>query len=91
MSLKKFKQINYKKVTILFLIFLLGVVAGYLVLYPSYAYYEESKNFDVINGTVEAPRDIYFAYYIDGIISRNMPAQNIGYTLDTENQTVIME
>lgn len=84
MSLKKFKQINYKKVTILFLIFLLGVVAGYLVLYPSYAYYEESKNFDVINGTVEAPRDIYFAYYIDGIISRNMPAQNIGYTLDTE-------
>ena len=84
MSLKKFKQINYKKVTILFLIFLLGVVAGYLVLYPSYAYYEESKNFDVINGTVEDPGDIYFAYYIDGTISRNMPAQNTGYTLDTE-------
>ena len=84
MSLKKFKQINYKKVTILFLIFLLGVVAGYLVLYPSYAYYEESKNFDVINGTVEDPGDIYFAYYIDGIISRNMPSQNTGYTLDTE-------
>lgn len=84
MSLKKFKQINYKKVTILFLIFLLGVVAGYLVLYPSYAYYEESKNFDVINGTVEDPGDIYFAYYIDGTISRNMPSQNTGYTLDTE-------
>ena len=84
MSLKKFKQINYKKVTILFLIFLLGAVAGYLVLYPSYAYYEENKNFDVINGTVEDPGDIYFAYYIDGIISRNMPSQNTGYTLDTE-------
>ena len=84
MSLKKFKQINYKKVTILFLIFLLGAVAGYLVLYPSYAYYEENKNFDVINGTVEDPGDIYFTYYIDGIISRNMPSQNTGYTLDTE-------
>ncbi len=82
MSLKKFKQINYKKVTILFLIFLLGVVAGYLVLYPSYAYYEEKKNFDVVNGTVEDPGDIYFAYYVDEVISRNMPAQNTGYTLD---------
>ena len=84
MSLKKFKQINYKKVIILFLIFLLGVVAGYLILYPSYAYYEENKNFDVINGTVEDPGDIYFAYYIDGTISRNMPMQNTGYTLDDE-------
>ena len=82
MPLKKFKQINYKKVTILFLIFLLGVVAGYLFVYPSYAYYEEKKNFDVVNGTVEDPGDIYFAYYVDGNISRNMPAQNTGYTLD---------
>ena len=82
MSLKKFKQINYKKILIFFLFFLLGVVAGYLVLSPSYALYEEKKDFDVINGTVEDPGDIYFAYYIDGVISRNMPLQNTGYTLD---------
>ena len=82
MSLKKFKQINYKKILIFFLFFLLGVVAGYLVLSPSYAFYEEKKNFDVINGVVEDPGDIYFAYYIDGVISRNMPTQNTGYTLD---------
>ncbi len=82
MSLKKFKQINYKKILIFFLFFLLGVVAGYLVLSPSYALYEEKKDFDVINGTVEDPGDIYFAYYIDGVISRNMPVQNTGYTLD---------
>ena len=49
---------------------------------PSYALYEEKKDFDVINGTVEDPGDIYFAYYIDGVISRNMPVQNTGYTLD---------
>ena len=82
MSLKKFKQINYKKILIFFLFFLLGVVAGYLVLSPSYALYEEKKDFDVINGTVEDPGDIYFAYYIDGVISRNIPLQNTGYTLD---------
>ena len=82
MSLKKFKQINYKKILIFLLAFLLGVIAGYLVLSPSYALYEEKKNFDVINGTVEDPGDIYFAYYVDGVISRNMPLQNTGYTLD---------
>ena len=84
MPLKKFKQINYKKILIFLLIFLLGVIAGYLVLSPSYALYEEKKNFDVINGNVEDPGDIYFAYYVDGVISRNMPLQNTGYTLDEE-------
>ncbi len=82
MSLKKFKQINYKRVLIFLLIFLSGLIAGYLILSPSYALYEEKKDFDVINGTVEDPGDIYFAYYIDGVISRNMPLQNTGYTLD---------
>ena len=87
MPLKKFKQINYKKILNFFLIFLLGVVAGYLVLYPSYALYEEKKNFDVIYGNTEEPGDIYFAYYVDGTISRNMPNQNTGYTLDVEKSS----
>ena len=42
------------------------------------------KDFNIINGTVEDPGDIYFSYYIDGEISREMPMQNTGYTLDTE-------
>ena len=52
--------------------------------YKSYALYEEKKNFDAINGTVEEAGDIYFAYYVDGTISRSMPNQNTGYTLDEE-------
>ena len=52
--------------------------------YKSYALYEEKKNFDAINGTVEEAGDIYFAYYVDGTISRSMPLQNTGYTLDEE-------
>ena len=84
MELKKYKDNNYKRKSYVILVigFLLLSVSSYLF-YKSYALYEEKKDFDVINGTVEDPGDIYFAYYIDGVISRNMPLQNTGYTLDT--------
>ena len=83
MELKKYKDNNYKRKSYVILVigFLLLSVSSYLF-YKSYALYEEKKDFDVINGTVEDPGDIYFAYYIDGVISRNMPLQNTGYTLD---------
>ena len=83
MELKKYKDNNYKRKSYVILVigFLLLSISSYLF-YKSYALYEEKKNFDVINGTVEDPGDIYFAYYVDGVISRNMPSQNTGYTLD---------
>ena len=83
MKLKKYKDNNYKRKSYVILVigFLLLSISSFLF-YKSYAFYEEKKNFDVINGTVEDPGDIYFAYYIDGVISRNMPLQNTGYTLD---------
>ena len=83
MELKKYKDNNYKRKSYVVLVigFFLLSISGYLF-YKSYALYEEKKDFDVINGTVEDPGDIYFAYYIDGVISRNMPLQNTGYTLD---------
>ena len=83
MELKKYKDNNYKRKSYVVLVigFLLLSISSYLF-YKSYALYEERKDFDVINGTVEDPGDIYFAYYIDGVISRNMPLQNTGYTLD---------
>ena len=82
MELKKYKNRNKRKPYVILTIgFFLILISGYFF-YQSYALYEESKNFDVINGTVEDPGDIYFAYYIDGVISRNMPLQNTGYTLD---------
>ena len=82
MKLEKFKMKNHKKMAIIVFVFMIGIITGYVIFYQSYAFYEENKNFDVINGTVEDPGDIYFAYYIDGVISRNMPLQNTGYTLD---------
>ena len=84
MKLSKFKMKNPKKIAIITLAFIIGIITGYVIFYNSYAFYEEKKNFDVINGTVEDPGDIYFAYYIDNVISREMPMQNTGYTLDTE-------
>ena len=84
MELKKYKNNNKRKPYVLIVIgFLLISISAYLF-YESYALYEEIKDFNVINGTVEDPGDIYFAYYIDGEISREMPSQNTGYTLNNE-------
>ena len=69
---------------IIIFIFIIGIIIGYTIFFNSYAFYEEKKDFNIINGTVEDPGDIYFSYYIDGEISREMPMQNTGYTLDTE-------
>ena len=82
MKLEKFKVKNIKKTSINLFLISIGLLLGYFLFGRSYAFYEEKKNFDVINGTVEDPGDIYFAYYVDGVISRNMPLQNTGYTLD---------
>ena len=53
-------------------------------MYSSFAVFSEEKHFNVINGTIGDPGDIYFAYYVDGEITRSMPKQNTGYTLNTE-------
>ena len=82
MKLEKFKVKNIKKTSINLFLIGIGLLLGYFLFGRSYAFYEENKNFDVINGSVEDPGDIYFAYYIDGEISREMPSQNTGYTLD---------
>ena len=84
MKLEKYKEFHRKRKIIYSLVGLILLAISIFLFYQSYAFYEEKKNFDVINGTVEDPGDIYFAYYIDGVISRNMPAQNTGYTLDEE-------
>ena len=59
------------------------VLSG-MYLYKTYAAFTEEKHFNVINGTVQDPGDIYFAYYVDNTITRSMPKKGTGYTLDTE-------
>ncbi len=84
MKLEKFKEINNKKIGILiFTVCCILLITG-VYLYSSFAIYEQNQNFNVINGTVKDPGDLYFAFYVDDIISKNMPSKDSGYILDTE-------
>ena len=84
MKLEKFKEKNNKKIGILiFTLCCVLLIAG-VYLYSSFAIYEQNQNFNVINGTVEDPGDLYFAFYVDDVISKTMPAKGSGYTLDIE-------
>ena len=56
---------------------------GIFIFYKSYAFYEEKKDFNVINGVVEDPGDLYFAYYVNNTITRDFPTKDSGLTLDT--------
>ena len=86
-KLQKFKENNSKRKAIVTAIILSILLLSGVYLYNSFAVFSEEKNFNVINGTVSDPGDIYFVYYVDGKITRNMPKQNTGYTLNAEKST----
>ena len=84
MKLEKFKEKdNKRKFIIVFTICCVFLLAG-VFLYTSFAVFTEDKDFNVINGAYQDPGDIYFAYYVDGQITRELPSQNSGYLLDEE-------
>ena len=87
MKLEKFKERDNKKVGILiFTVCCILLITG-VYLYSSFAIYEQDQNFNVINGTVEDPGDLYFAFYVDDVISKTMPSKDSGYVLDTEKSS----
>ncbi len=80
---EKIKKDNkQKKIVITLSVITVLLLAG-IYLFTSFATFQENKKFNVINGTVEDPGDIYFAYYVDNTITRNLPSKDSGYTLDT--------
>ena len=87
MKLQKFKQKNKKQTFIIIFTLFIGLILGYLLFRSSYAFYEEKKEFNVINGTVEDPGDLYFAYYVNNTITREIPSKGSGYTLDTSKSS----
>ena len=87
MKLEKFKEKNNKKrFIVVFTVCCILLLAG-VFLYTSYAVFTEEKKFNVINGTYQDPGDIYFAYYVDGQITRDLPKQNTGYIFDEEKSS----
>ena len=87
MKLEKFKEKNPKKTgIIIFTVACILLVAG-VFFYTSFASFEVKEDFNIINGTVGDLGDLYFVFYVDGVISKNMPQKGEGYTLDTEKST----
>ena len=84
MKLHKFRDRNNKKFAFIFIGVVFLFLLGGIYLYSSFAVFNEEKHFNVINGEIQDPGDIYFAYYVDGEITRSMPKQNTGYKLDNE-------
>ncbi len=84
MKLKSFKEKNNKKIgVILFTITCVLLISG-VILYRTFAIFETNDKYDVMNGSVEDPGDIYFAFYKDGVIQKEMPKKDEGYWLDEE-------
>ncbi len=84
MKLKKFKEKNNKRIgIILFTITCILLVSG-VMLYRTFAIFEVRTNQNVIKGTVQDPGDIYFAFYKDNQIQKEMPKKEDGYVLDEE-------
>ena len=81
--LEKYKEPHKKRKMIYFLSTLMILSLGIFIFYKSYAFYEEKKDFNVINGVVEDPGDLYFAYYVNNTITRDFPTKDSGLTLDT--------
>ena len=85
MELEKFKQKDSNKMgIIIFTVACILLVSG-VFFYTSFASFQTQDEFNIINGTVQDPGDIYFVYYVDNEITFDLPEQNSGYILDTEN------
>ena len=84
MKLEKFKQKDPKKIGItIFTIVCILLIAG-VFFYTSFASFETHDEFNIIEGTVGSNGDLYFAFYVDNVISKTMPQKGEGYKIDKE-------
>ena len=84
MKLEKFKQRDSKKIGItIFTVVCVLLVTG-VFFYTSFASFETHDEFNIIEGTVGSNGDLYFAFYVDNVISKTMPQKGEGYKIDKE-------
>ncbi len=85
MKLKKFKQKDNKRIWIIvFTIMCILLVSG-VILYRTFAIFEVKKNQNIIKGTVQDPGNLYFAFFKDNEIQKDIPKKDEGYVLDEES------
>ena len=87
MKLEKYKQRNPKKIGIAIFTITCVLLIAFVFIYSSFASFQTNETRSFINGNVVDPGDLYFAFYVDGVISSTMPAKGEGYTLDKEKTT----
>ena len=87
MKLEKFKQRNPKKIGIAVFTITCVLLIAFVFIYSSFASFQTNETRTFINGNVVDPGDLYFAFYVDGVISSTMPAKGEGYVLDKEKTT----
>ena len=82
MKLKKFNEKDSKRIGIIaFTITCILLISG-AILYRTFAIFEVKTNQNVIKGTVQDPGNLYFAFYVDNVIQKEMPDKDSGYVLD---------
>ncbi len=85
MKLERFKEKNNKKKSIItFTICCVLLIVG-AFFYQSFALFETRENFNLINGNVSDPGDLYFAYYVDDVLTYDMPSKDSGYTMSSKS------
>ncbi len=85
MKLKKFKEKNRKKESMI--VFTIGCILliGGVFFYSSFALFEVKENFNILKGNVESPGDLYFAYYVNDVVTLDMPKKDSGYTFSSKS------
>ena len=89
--LKIYKPKNSKKIAIWIVsVFCIGLLTG-IFLYHSFASFETNTTRPFMNGNIEDLGDVYFAFYVDNKIAKEIPKQNTGYIFDNEKTTCTNE
>ena len=87
MKLEKFKQRNPKKIGIAVFTITCVLLIAFVFIYSSFVSFQTNETRSFINGNVVDSGDLYFAFFVDGVISSTVPAKGEGYTLDKEKTT----
>ena len=87
MKLEKYKQRNPKKIGIAVFTIACVLLIAFVFIYSSFASFQTNETRSFINGNVVEPGDLYFAFYVDGVISSTIPKKGEGYVLDKEKTT----
>ena len=87
MKLEKYKQRNPKNIGIAVFTIACVLLIAFVFIYSSFASFQTNETRTFINGNVVDPGDLYFAFYVDGVISSTIPKKGEGYVLDKEKTT----